>query len=34
MDDNLIQLEIKEEIEEILSFLNSKDRELFTRYYL
>ncbi len=34
IDKNLIKLEIEEEINEILNFLNDKDKELFTRYYL
>lgn len=34
IDENLVSLEIKEEIKEILSILNDKDKELFTRYYL
>lgn len=33
-DKNLARLEIQEEINEILSILNEKDKELFTRYYL
>ncbi|MGL4450439.1 MAG: sigma-70 family RNA polymerase sigma factor [Romboutsia sp.] len=34
IDENLVRLEIKEEIDEILSILNDNDKELFTRYYL
>ena len=34
IDENLAKLEIEEEINEILSFLNDKDKVLFTRYYL
>ncbi|WP_042273353.1 sigma-70 family RNA polymerase sigma factor [[Clostridium] dakarense] len=34
IDENLLRLEIEEEINEILNFLNDKDKELFTRYYL
>lgn len=34
IDENLARLELKEEIDEILSFLNDKDKELFIRYYL
>lgn len=34
IDENLVELEIKEEINELLSFLNDKDKELFIRYYL
>ena len=34
IDENLARLEIEEEINEILNFLNDKDKELFTRYYL
>ena len=34
IDENLYKLEVKEEIEELLSSLNDKDKELFVRYYL
>lgn len=34
IDENLARVEIEEEINEILNFLNDKDKELFTRYYL
>lgn len=34
IDENLVRLEIKEEVYEILSILNDKDKELFTRYYI
>lgn len=34
IDENLQKLEIEQEIEELLQFLNDKDRELFKRYYL
>lgn len=34
VDTQLIELEIKEEICEMLSHLNDKDRELFVEYYL
>lgn len=34
MDENLYKLELEEEINELLSLLNHKDKELFTRYYL
>lgn len=34
IDENLQKLEIDQEIEELLQFLNDKDRELFKRYYL
>ncbi|MGL4911267.1 MAG: sigma factor-like helix-turn-helix DNA-binding protein, partial [Romboutsia sp.] len=34
IDTNLVSLEIKEEIESLLSNLNEKDRSLFKKYYL
>lgn len=34
IDAELMKSEIKEEINEILSHLNEKDREIFTKYYL
>ncbi len=34
IDENLYKLELEEDIEELLSSLNHKDRELFRRYYL
>ena len=34
IDENLYKLEIEEEIEELLSSLNDKDKELFKKYYL
>lgn len=34
IDEKLSRLEIEEEINEILDFLNEKDKELFIRYYL
>lgn len=34
IDTELMKSEIKEEINEILSHLNEKDRELFTKHYL
>ena len=34
IDENLQKLEIEQEIEGLLQFLNDKDRELFKRYYL
>lgn len=34
IDENLYRLEIEEEINEILNFLNDKDKELFIKYYL
>ena len=34
IDDNLYKLEMEDEIEELLSSLNDKDKELFRRYYL
>ncbi|MEG0051168.1 MAG: sigma-70 family RNA polymerase sigma factor [Terrisporobacter sp.] len=34
IDENLYKLEIQEEIDELLSSLNDKDKELFRRYYL
>ena len=34
IDENLYKLELEEEINELLSSLNHKDKELFKRYYL
>ena len=34
IDKHLIQLEINEDIEDILSCLNDKDKELFIKYYI
>ena len=34
IDENLYKLEIEEEIDQLLSSLNDKDKELFIRYYL
>ena len=34
IDKNLMQREIEEEIEEILSYLNERDKDLFRKYYL
>ncbi|CEN24393.1 sigma-70 family RNA polymerase sigma factor [Paraclostridium sordellii] len=34
IDKELIRLEINEDIEEILCYLNSKDKELFIKYYI
>ena len=34
IDKDLVKQETKEEVEEILSHLNEKDRELFVKHYL
>ena len=34
IDKNLMQREIEEEIEEMLSYLNERDKDLFRKYYL
>lgn len=34
IDKNLLNIEIKDEIEEILSFLSIEDKEIFKRYYI
>ena len=34
IDKDLIKLEVKEDVEEILHCLNSKDKELFIKYYI